>query len=179
MSTTKTVKAESLPFAEQIVVIEGAEQRVATAHRVQGGVKLLFGKGGGREVRCSERVNYTRELPAEGVATCTTEGHGPKAQRPGGIWFCRACYREQQKQYRQRKGAPAATRLTVKAQERTEMVDRLLLIAPKPLVELRAKLLIGIARATFFTDEAKAQRLAEVGRELGLTPEQVAEIVAA
>lgn len=183
----KTVLVESVPRAEQVLIVgfDGVDldhPYVATVHRSSASASVFTILAAGRktkEVKATCRVTYSRDLPAEGVARCSTEGHGPKAQRPGGIFFCRACYREQQKAYRQRKGAPAATRLTVKAEERNEKVERLLSIAPKSLTELRDGLLRNVAAAAFYSDEAKVQRLAELAAMYGLTENEVAQIVAA
>jgi len=54
--------------------------------------------------------------------------HGSKRQRPGGIWFCPVCYREQQKRCRARKrGEEVTTTLATRTRDEvTENVDRLM-----------------------------------------------------
>lgn len=178
--TTKTVNIESVPRGEQ-VVIGGT---VSTVHKT-GSVYAILTKTRRDEFPAGHRVTYSTNLTGvDGVQRCTT--HGPKAQRPGGIWFCRTCYRQQQATYRARKSGRAepvaVTKATGKAR-RMDVVGQLAATTGPSQQQMRVNLLLAAARSGSAVkgSQAKQDRWSRcaytaAARQQGLTVEQANDI---
>ena len=185
--TVKTVRAESLPLSIQITVANAdGVQSLATAHRVGSLILVAYTDSIGVELHKDATVSYSRDLSGQDPKLCTThDEHGPKKQTVKGYWYCNPCRNAAYARSYARKTGKATDGIAVTAtQEKkansTARLERLLLIAPKSLTELRDNLLRNIASADFYpSEDAKLARVVEVAALHGLSAEQAHQIVAA
>ena len=185
--TVKTVRAESLPLSIQITAANAAGiQTLATAHRVGSLILVAYTDSVGVELHKDALVSYSRDLTGLAVKVCTVTGeHGPKMQTAKGHWYCKPCRCASYARSYSRKTGKATDGIAVTAtQEKkahsTARLERLLLIAPKSLTELRDNLLRSIAAADFYpTEDAKLARVVEVAALHGLSADEAVRIVAA